>query len=151
MSKFPKLSGQPKGYIEKQLKDFIAGDRNNDGGQMVSIVTELAPKDIPIVAAWYASQVPPEPVDTDEDTSTGKVAFLELRCVDCHDTKQVDANSPRLSAQHADYLGKQMREFRDGFRTNDPGGLMQSAMEGITDAEIAAISTYLAATPRDDK
>jgi hypothetical protein len=24
-------------------------------------------------------------------------------------------------------------------------------MEGITDAEIAAISTYLAATPRDDK
>ena len=43
-AKFPKLAGQKKAYIEKQLSDFLAGNRTNDGGQMASIVTEIPPE-----------------------------------------------------------------------------------------------------------
>ncbi|MDB4224864.1 cytochrome c, partial [Granulosicoccus sp.] len=61
MAKFPKLAGQPELYIEKQLQDFLTGSRFNDGGQMSSIVTEVAEEDFQAIAIWFASQNPPLP------------------------------------------------------------------------------------------
>ncbi|MEM7472538.1 MAG: c-type cytochrome [Pseudomonadota bacterium] len=148
MSKFPKLAGQPAAYIEKQISDFLAGRRDNDGGQMVAIVTaELAPENIPIVAEWFATQAPPPPVEAG-DVTAGETAFADLGCKTCHDEADPATETPHLTSQHQAYLVKQMEDFRDGRRGNDADGAMQAAMQNVSDADIEAIATYLSATPR---
>jgi len=152
MAKFPKLAGQPSLYLQKQIKDFRAGHRTNDGGQMESIVRELAPEDIPVVADWFAAQPAPPPDEIGDDHATGAELYAAQNCATCH-AGAVDQSPlhPYLEAQHSSYLVKQMTEFRDGARQNDPGQLMQKAMIGLSDGEIRAIATYLAATPRPTK
>ncbi|MFT7372332.1 MAG: cytochrome c553, partial [Oleiphilaceae bacterium] len=54
MAKFPKLAGQKAAYIERQITDFRAGLRHNDGGQMQSIVGEVAQEDIAQIAAYFS-------------------------------------------------------------------------------------------------
>lgn len=39
--KFPRLAGQKRAYIVKQLYDFREGRRKNDGGQMQKTATEI--------------------------------------------------------------------------------------------------------------
>jgi cytochrome c553 len=57
--------------------------------------------------------------------------------------------TPHLTAQHAGYLQKQMLDFRDGARANDPAGMMRAAMTQLTDPQIFELATYLAATARE--
>lgn len=148
MSKFPKLAGQPQAYLEKQLADFLAGRRSNDGGQMEAIVTEIAPENFPVVAEWFAGQPAPPPVETDANISSGEAAFSDLGCSGCHDRAIADGITPHLTAQHSSYLVKQMIDFRDGNRANDLDGTMRLAMEGVTDVQIDALAVYLSSTPR---
>lgn len=151
MAKFPKLAGQPALYLEKQIRDFMDGHRMNDGGQMASIVTELAPEDIPVVAEWFFSQPPPVPDPATELVGEGEALFEDHKCADCHaGGRQQSPLQPYLQAQHPEYLAKQMTDFRDGDRQNDPGQVMQKAMSGLSDAEISALADYLAATPRPE-
>lgn len=146
MAKFPKLAGQPAAYIEKQVHDFRDGLRANSGGQMPSIVSELTPEEIPVAAAWFAAQPAPPPGEPAEDASA---LFADLGCVSCHlENAQIDG--PRLTAQHAGYLAKQMRDYRDGARANDPDAVMRQAMAEIGDAEIDAIAAWLASLPRPE-
>jgi cytochrome c553 len=53
---FPRLSGQHPEYIEKQLRAFRAGDRTNDGDQMImrSIADKLSDAEIVALANYIA-------------------------------------------------------------------------------------------------
>ncbi|MDG1208248.1 MAG: c-type cytochrome [Paracoccaceae bacterium] len=145
MAKFPKLAGQSVAYIEKQVRDFQSGRRDNDGGQMVSIVSDMSDEDITEAAEWFASQ--PAPLaETKIALGSGKRMFSEFGCADCHDEQVPDA--VKLTAQHKAYLTKQMVDFRDGRRANDLGGAMRSSMQGISNSDIEQIADYLAATQR---
>lgn len=150
MARFPKLAGQPAPYIEKQLHDFLQGRRSNDGGQMAAIVTEITPDDFPAVAQWFANQTAPAP-DEAGDVTDGRAAFEDLGCVSCHSAERANDLTPHLTAQHAAYLEKQMIDFREGDRTNDPGGMMGAAMAQVSDAQIAELAAYLAATTRESR
>ena len=143
-SKFPNLAGQKPLYLETQIKAFHDGLRTNDGGQMASIVTELKPEDIPIVIEWFSSQAAPKALDLG-DTSQGAGHYAELGCAECHDDP--DAPAPYLSAQHPEYLTKQMEDFRDERRAGSPIASMHRNL--LMDAEIKAISLYLAAQERE--
>jgi cytochrome c553 len=56
---FPALAGQSAVYIEKQLKDWKAGNRSNDPmGLMAGVAKKLDDDQINAVAAYYASQNP---------------------------------------------------------------------------------------------
>ena len=147
-AKFPNLGGQKPAYVTKQIEAFLAGTRHNDGGQMATIVTELHPDAIPIVVQWFAGQDPPEPYPA-ADTGAGKAAFMELGCLDCHDNT-MDGNSgvPFLSAQHPDYLIKQMSDFRDGKRDAIGAPDAHAASLLLTDDKIAEIAKYLGALER---
>lgn len=146
--KFPNLGGQKQAYIEAQVRAFRDGHRTNDGGQMVTIVTELHPEDIPFVAEWFASQDPPAPYPA-ETTDAGRAEFAELGCASCHDnTPTGDPHVPHLTAQKPDYLIKQMTDFRDGARDALALPGMHQDLLTIPDTEITAIAHYLAAEPR---
>lgn len=146
--KFPNLAGQQPDYIRAQIAAFLSGDRHNDGGQMAAIVTELAPEAIPIVVDWFATQDPPTAYDAPQ-TSTGADSYASLGCAACHaNTPQQAGDVPYLSAQHASYLAKQMRDFRDGARSGLPVHGLHATLLAVPDAELDAIATYLAAEDR---
>jgi cytochrome c553 len=53
---FPRLSGQHPEYVEKQLRAFRAGDRTNDGDQMImrSVADKLSDAEIIALANYIA-------------------------------------------------------------------------------------------------
>ncbi len=51
---FPILAGQYADYIERALKDYQTGERDN--AVMKGLVTNLSDTDIRDLAAWFASQ-----------------------------------------------------------------------------------------------
>lgn len=146
--KFPNLGGQKQAYIEAQVRAFRDGHRTNDGGQMVTIVTELQPEDIPFVAEWFASQDAPEPYPA-EDTTAGNALFSDLGCAACHDNAlDGDPLVPFLTAQKPDYLFKQMTDFREARREAAFSPGMHKDLLTVPDDKIAAIADYLAAEAR---
>jgi cytochrome c553 len=149
--RFPRIGGQPIGYILKQLGDFRAGRRTNDGGAMEPNASALTEDDVQRVAAWFAAQDPPppdpEPLSPEAETLARDIVFHGRSglpaCVTCHVVGGQDAALPRISGQHMSYLAKQLHDFRDGARANDPGAAMRMAVRNATDAEIDALAAYL--------
>ena len=144
--KFPHLAGQKPAYIRAQLDAFLAGERTNDGGQMVSIVTELTPKDFPIVVKWFSEQDPPGPSQQPADDAGMKLT-AEAGCLECHGEGGAE-DVPHLSAQHAGYLAKQMRDFRDGVRTHSGVADMHREVLQSMDDGIDQIAAYLSSLER---
>lgn len=146
-AKFPNLGAQDPTYLENQLRAFLAGERTNDGGQMAAIVLELQDGDIELVVDWFSSQDPPEPVVAG-NTSEGAALYAEHGCGVCHDNVADTPGVPYLTAQHAGYLAKQMRDFAVGNRGGGPLGVEHSDILPESEAGIDALADYLAARPR---
>ncbi len=160
-AKFPKLAGQKKAYIEKQLSDFLAGRRSNDGGQMASIVTEIPPEKFAVVATYFSGLTPP-PADAGDNPLSDEAKSLARNiiekgkpekgipaCATCHlETNTAAPYAPRITAQHRDYLQKQLTDFREKNRENDTTGTMHKIAAALDESEIEILATYLAATPR---
>ncbi len=159
----PSLAGQKPGYIYKQLEDFINGKRHND---TMSAMAALAgtPQDMKDIAAYFASQksmsgdnymLAPKP-DNKKSISNGKKLFMNgnprtglYGCVNCHgkNGKGKSATNqvfPVIGGQSKGYLAKQLKDFRAATRTNDPANMMMDIAKKLTDAEIDAITDYLA-------
>jgi cytochrome c553 len=159
MAKFPKLAAQVPAYIEKQIRDFRAAKRTNDGEQMQGMAGLIAEKDIPVVAKYFGGLPPPPPADPPaaDVAKAGATLFRQgdaarglLACASCHGKDNTAAaGAPRLEAQHADYVVKQLTDFRSGDRANDPGGVMAGVAAKLTDADIRTVGDFLAAEPRN--
>ncbi|MFY0609986.1 MAG: c-type cytochrome [Hyphomicrobiaceae bacterium] len=162
-AKFPKLAGQKVGYIEKQLRDILAGRRTNDGGQMVSVITEIRPDQFPAVAKYFSLQKPPPPQENDaSDVSAdaliraasiyenGKPHVGVPACKSCHGPgpRSLPA-APHLSAQHSGYIEKQLSDFRTNTRSNDTGSTMRQIAAKLSVDESRALAAYLASLPRN--
>ncbi|MBA84042.1 MAG: hypothetical protein CML69_04810 [Rhodobacteraceae bacterium] len=145
-ARFPNLGGQDPTYLDMQIRAFLAGERHNDGGQMAQIVTELSPEHIPVVVAWFAGQEPPAP--SGHGDAAGETLFTQLGCGACHGARAAFLGVPHLTAQHAGYLAKQMKDFRDGRRKTHAACVPPGSMMPAQDTEIEAIARYLAAQPR---
>ncbi len=67
-------------------------------------------------------------------------------CVGCHaaDGNSVVPNFPKLAGQHAAYLEKQLKDFRDGFRKD---ATMAPFAKGLTDQNIKDLAEFYAAQP----
>lgn len=152
MAKFPKLAGQPKAYIEKQLQDFLSGARHNDGGQMSAIVTEVPENDFTAIAGWFAAQAHPEPATPQNvDLSVGKDLYVNAGCQECHSLnghQTVGVIVPILASQHAQYLKKQLLDFKENNRVHREAPHSIDPVLELTESEIDALVDYLAATHR---
>lgn len=85
------------------------------------------------------------------DSEAGKAK--SVLCAGCHGVDGNSANGvwPNLAGQHASYLTKQIREFKDGTR-EDP--VMKGMVAALSDEDIVNLSAYfeeqeLKATPFD--
>lgn len=157
-AKFPHLAGQPVGYLEKQLKDFRSGKRTNDGGQMKEMASALSEEEINKVAVYFSRQEPPVPdrEAVDDAKSLQKIIISgdEKRrikaCQSCHGKGRAELSvAPRLEAQHAAYLKKQLNDFKAGSRANDKDQLHMKFLGHLTDGEIADLGLYYAGETRN--
>jgi len=164
VSTFPKIAGLGEKYLLKQLKDIKSKLREIP--EMAGQLDASSDQDLQDMAAYYAAQTLQlsGSVEKQVQLNSGqKVDSLELgakvfragnletgvpACSGCHSPRglgNAPAGYPRLSGQHADYIAKQLRDFRAGNRVNDGESMaMRGAAQHMSDAEIDAVANFIA-------
>ena len=77
----------------------------------------------------------------------GAKLYAEKTCNACHGPKgdkPLMPNYPKVSGQNASYIEAQMKDIKSGARNNGQTAAMKGVMHLVDDAEIKAISEYLA-------
>ncbi|WP_311196230.1 c-type cytochrome [Thiothrix winogradskyi] len=149
---WPKLAGQHPSYLLKQLMNFKNDERVNPS--MSPMAKPLSDQDMADLAAYYSSQVM-KAGEADQSKVTlgeqiykgGNNATGVAACAACHGPTGAGnpaAKFPAINGQHAAYTKNQLNAFRKGERANDAGKMMRNIAAGMTDAEIEAVSEYIA-------
>jgi cytochrome c553 len=148
----PKLAGQGKAYLYKQLVEFKSGVRQN--ATMAAMVMGLNDEDMHDLAAYYSSQevtlggADPRLVDLGRSLyRAGNKDLGVAACMACHAPDGLGngpAGFPALGGQHAEYTLAQLKSFRSGIRNNDTAKMMRATVERLTDPELEALASYLA-------
>jgi cytochrome c553 len=147
---FPKLAGQTKEYITKQLNNLIDKKRNNE--IMSPIAAKLQKTDIQVLAEYFSAQkaVPATP-DDKKLIAEGEIIFkngikeAEVPvCAGCH-APLANGNGlfPRLAGQHADYIVTQLKSFKTGERSNDISRYMRVVSQRMNEDQMKAVAEYL--------
>lgn len=79
--------------------------------------------------------------------SDGAALFKSKGCPACHGVDgsyPVNPDYPVIAGQNASYLVRQMRDIRDGRRSNGLSQMMREAVAPATDEEFSVISAWLA-------
>jgi len=146
---YPKLAGQSASYLSKQLADFKSGDRVDP--IMAGMVAALSQKDMDDLGAYFAVQTPTagqaEGSDVGQKLYFGGDANKGITaCVACHGVAgkgMVQAGFPALAGQNAEYLKKQIANFRDGSRGNDRNNMMRNIAIKLSDSDIDELVNYM--------
>jgi cytochrome c553 len=147
----PKLGGQNEAYLRKQLMEIR--DDIRVVPLMKPMVANLTDQDLADIAAHYASvDAPLGAVDEakrelgEKLYRAGDASIGVAACSACHSVDGKGLNSagfPALSGQDVAYTELQLKLFRSGERTNDAAEIMRTITERLTDAEIAALASYV--------
>ena len=148
---WPKLAGQHPQYIEKQLKDFKAGNRTDP--LMAPMAMGLTEQGMADLAAYFSSQTKTIGTASAELVEQGEQIYRAgnadtgvAACMACHGpagSGNPQAMFPQLNGQHAAYVVKALKDFRDGNRTNDNAKMMQGVVARMTDQEMEAVAQYI--------
>ena len=148
---WPNLAGQHAEYLEKQLRDFREGRREN--AQMAPIVMSLTDQDIADLAAYYAAQTHEVGSTQPENVELGQRLYRAgdaekglAACMACHGpagSGNPAANYPRINGQHAAYTAAQLKAFKAEQRMNDQNGIMRDLASRMSNDSIEAVADYL--------
>jgi cytochrome c553 len=141
---FPVLAGQSWRYTYIQLKDFKEGRRSDPA--MSPMAANLSRDDMIALGNFFAAQKP-RPVVNRADgakVAAGKKISDAVLCPMCHLGGFVGQNEiPRVAGQHAEYIRKQLQDFKARRRTNDAGN-MTSVAGTLSDDDIESLAQYIA-------
>jgi len=163
-TKIPRLAGQHPQYLLKQLRDFASGARKYDF--MNRIAADIAAQDaVDIIAHFTRPEFdvrnPKESTDfTDESARANAQRIYQQgdsarglpSCASCHGAdgrstvtqpEVVAELIPVVAGQDRYYLQEQLLNWRSGARSNSPAGIMNRAVQGLSDSEINALAIYL--------
>jgi cytochrome c553 len=153
----PKLAGQIPEYLYKQLTDFkaAAGKKaERENPVMAGMVATLTPDDMHNLAAYFAGkEAKPGAAKSKDLVALGQRIYRGgiasegvAACASCHGPNGagMPAQYPRLSGQHAEYIGAQLKAFRSGARANDLNASMRGVAGRLSDREIEAVADYIA-------
>ena len=158
---FPKLAGLGEKYLAKQLKDIKSGTRKVP--EMTGQLDKLSDEDIANIAAYYSSQTMSLSGAKDDAEllalgekiyRAGNAEAKVPACIGCHSPTgagNAPAGFPKLGGQHADYIAKQLKDFRSGAEYTDKGRhndgdsrIMREGIARMSDREIEAVANYIA-------
>ncbi|CAM3915514.1 MULTISPECIES: c-type cytochrome [Pseudomonadaceae] len=149
---FPKLAGQGERYLLKQLHDIKSGAR--PVVEMTGMLDNLSDQDMADISAYFASQkmsvgaADPKLVERGEALFRGgKLEEGMPACTGCHSPDGAGlaaAGFPHLGGQHAQYVAKQLTDFREGDRTNDGDAMIMRAIAAkLSNKDIEAVSSFI--------
>lgn len=149
---FPKLAGQGERYLTKQLHDIKDGKRTVL--EMTGLLNNLSDQDLADIAAYFASQKGSVGAADPALVERGRALFNggDLQsglpaCTGCHSPNGAgiaSAGFPHLGGQHAQYITKQLTDFREGDRTNDGDTTtMRSIASKLSNKDIQALASYI--------
>jgi cytochrome c553 len=146
----PKLSDQHEPYTYKQLMNFRTPERANP--IMSPISKALTEQDMHNISAWLDKQEAKPgaaknkaSIDLGKKIYRGGIAEKNVpACASCHGANGtgIPAQFARLAGQHQEYTAAQLTAFRAGTRNNS--AQMTTISNRLSDAEIAAVSDYIA-------
>ncbi len=152
-SAYPKLAGQQASYIVRQLELFKSGKRPS--AVMIGFVPNLSEQDMRDIAAYFASQKTLPGVADTKLVKQGETLYRGGNkteripaCMACHGPDgrgNPGPPYPRLAGQQGDYVALKLKDWHDGKTWGDDAReqIMKLVAENLTDAEIAAVSSYV--------
>ena len=148
---WPNLAGQGAAYLEKQLKAFKAGERQN--ATMAPMAATLAEQDVADLAAFYSNQTVKAGAAEKSLVELGQKIYRGgnpasgvAACIGCHGPGgkgNPAAKFPALSGQHAKYVETQLNAFKTGERDNDAARMMRNTASNMSGQEIKAVASYI--------
>ena len=152
-AQYPKLAGQHAAYIVQQLEMFKSGKRPNP--IMLGFASMLSEQDMRDVGAYFASKTSLPGVADTKLVAAGEALYRGGNkdeqvpaCMACHGPDgrgNPGAGYPQLAGQHADYVALMLKDWRDGksWGEDDHAKIMVLVAKGLTDADIAALASYV--------
>ena len=163
----PKIAGLPDWYVERQLNNFKRGIRGVHpkdiyGQQMrpmaIALLNDEAVRDMTVYVATLKSRSISKPVTV---ASSSKAVTnvqapvsepLYAPCASCHGSEgegNQKLGAPRLAGQHAWYIERQLRNWRDGIRgthSEDLYGIQMRpmAMTLVKDSDLEKVVSFIA-------
>jgi cytochrome c oxidase subunit 2 len=151
----PRIAGQKKWYLLRQIRNFRAGARGVDpkdifGLQMRAMAITLADDQAveDVVAYVRTFDAAPTPKTITGDVENGKEKFV--LCAACHGTggEGIEPyNTPRLEGQHDWYMNRQLQNFRADIRGKhdiDIYGRQMAAMARLlSDRDVTDVIAYI--------
>ncbi len=152
ISMYPKIAGQGKPYLVKQIMDIRDGRR--EALPMAPFVSELSDHDILDLATYFSQQTLKPGVAKKEMLKLGqriyRAGIAEKKipaCLACHGPsgKGIDlAKFPMLAGQHSEYISTQLTLFSDNKRANDGDTkIMRNIANRMHASEIKAVANYI--------
>lgn len=146
---FPRLAGQNREYIAKQLQQFKSGDRKSTA--MADMAARLTPDEMAALGKYFELQpTVREPVRDPGLAAVGAYIYQHGNrfsgvpaCAGCHGADAHGSTTlPRLAGQYAAYVETQLKLFNQRQRTND-NAVMHAIVEKMTPLEMAAVAEFL--------
>jgi len=148
---YPRLTGQHASVLIKQITEIRAGIRNNP--KMLPFVEDpaISMEEIGDIAAYLNSltTVRENGKGAEDMSAKGKKLFTDNKCYTCHGKNgEGDAakSYPMVSAQHFDYLVREMKWIRQGVRGNSNPDMVK-AIAKFSQADMEAVADYLSRLP----
>jgi cytochrome c553 len=132
----PKLVGQHPEYILAALQEYRGDQRSHV--TMHSQASTLSDQDMADIAAYFSGTVlTPATAPATAPPAPAAVAV----CAACHGATGISTvpNYPNLAGQHADYLKREIAEYKDGGRKN---AIMAAMAATIKDSDVEALADY---------
>jgi cytochrome c553 len=150
-STFPRLAGQQKDYIERQLRAFRDHTRADPHAltYMWGMAARLTNPQIAAIAAYYAAQPPaPGELDNSAEAAAGRMIFTQgiaaahvPACNTCHGPQGHGMSAfPRLAGQHRAYIERQLEAFASNARANP---IMHENSKNLTEEQIREVAAYV--------
>lgn len=153
---WPKLAGQNAGYLVQELQKFKSGAREN--ASMTGMVANLTPEDMADLAAYFSSQTRTQGAASEALVEAGQKIYRGGNkekgipaCTACHSPQgngNPAAKYPALSGQHAEYVKKQLEDYRSGVRSGKAlegtPVIMREIASKMSDDDMKAVADYVA-------
>ncbi len=146
---YPRLAGQNRTYLVKQLRNFRDGKRKSD--TMNEMAAGLKDEEIEALAEYFSSKPALSHRVRDKlFAAVGEYLFKKGNkysgipaCKSCHgENGEGNEQLPRLAGQHKRYVSDQLQAFGDRARTND-NAIMHTVASKLTEMEREAVALYV--------
>ncbi|HEY4090647.1 MAG TPA: c-type cytochrome [Luteibacter sp.] len=155
----PRLAGKPAGYLVRQMQDFKKGLRHYeimeymvaplDEAYMREIAEYFASQDVPYAKHPTPAMSPAAIARGEQLVTKGDPAKGVPACMACHgpNLTGVQPDIPGLVGLPYDYISAQLGSWRTNTRNTTPPDCMATVVSRLTDADISAVSAWLATRP----